>query len=105
MASLHHRHRKVAGGMLDAARMAARPEEACHRAELLRVCLPAQVKAERVVRSSTFAALQKESLEVLREAAIFEAYCAECEPVSYFTGAPARQRKGWKPLQWFRHGR
>ena len=64
--------------------------------------LPAQVKAEREVRSTTFAALQKESLEALHEAAVFDAYCAECEPVSYLTGAPIRQPRRFRPIKWFR---
>ena len=42
----------------------------------------AQVKAEREARSITFAALQKESLEALREAASFDASCAEFKPGS-----------------------
>ena len=55
------------------------------------------------MRSTTFAALQKESLEALREAAVFDAYCAECEPESYLTGAPVRQPKRFRPIKWFRH--
>ncbi|KAK9823021.1 hypothetical protein WJX81_007899, partial [Elliptochloris bilobata] len=35
----------------------------------------AVIKAERCVRNVTFAALQKESLEALKEAAIFDTYC------------------------------
>ena len=51
-------------------------------AEPLTLAVAAQVKAEREARSTTFAALQKESLEALHEAATFDASCAECAPGS-----------------------
>lgn len=65
--------------------------------------MAAQVKAEREARSITFAALQKESLDALHEAAVFDAYCADCEPVSHVTGAPLPKR--FRPIKWFRRSR
>ena len=44
--------------------------------------MAAQVKAEREARSITFAALQKESLEALHEAAAYDASCPELNPRS-----------------------
>ncbi len=57
-----------------------------------------QVKADRHVRDVAFAVLQADSVAALREAEIFDTYCADCEPVSYLTGAPVVQRKGFRPL-------
>ena len=60
--------------------------------------VPAQIKAERHVRNQSFASLQKESLDALREAAIIDTFCADCEPVSYLTSTPVRQWKGFRPI-------
>jgi len=58
----------------------------------------AQVKADRHVRDVAFVVLQADSVAALREAELFDTYCADCEPVSYLTGAPVVQRKGFRPL-------
>ena len=58
----------------------------------------AQVKADRYVRDVAFVVLQADSVAALREAEVFNTYCADCEPVSYLTGAPVVQRKGFRPL-------